>query len=431
MKEGAKKICHGVMEWEVYEEWRGRERGKPPKSNSADDAAANYPADAFPFLAQLIPPDVYNLILTPLFHLFSRFVAHSHLSGLTPHALSSLFAPLLFDSPTSTTALTSHAVFVRSACATEHLLLACIRSSDTIGTLVTDLPFRLKEWVAGYPSMVVPDADLARGAPRRGARIIRCERASRTVRAYTKDLLPHVEGWVGEVPDGEKWEAWEGITWKARRGSVARPKPSSAWKRRLAVKNIPTPPTHPSDLSRSVSYGAALRPASIMSGVSGMGIKGREEEEEARYGSLAGKEWSMFEEGGFDAPTEETREDIDTRLQFDLNESAKLVSGCYHLSREAPLLITSFDHRALQKNVKQWTGTNSQPLQVVSSVLIPSWTSPSPFLPRYHQLSHPGQRNATNLPNVSIKPKRTPFHSITTLYPSLGGMYLFLTMMTG
>ncbi|OWZ45114.1 hypothetical protein C356_03199 [Cryptococcus neoformans c45] len=309
VKENAKTICHGVMEWEVYEEWRGRER------------AANYPADAFPFLAQLIPPDVYNLILTPLFHLFSRFVAHSHLSGLTPHALSSLFAPLLFDSPTSTTALTSHAVFVRSACATEHLLLACIRSSDTIGTLVTDLPFRLKEWVAGYPSMVVPDADLARGAPRRGARIIRCERASRTVRAYTKDLLPHVEGWVGEVPDGEKWEAWERIAWKARRGSVARPKPSSAWKRRLAVKNIPTPPSHPSDLSRSVSYGAALRPASIMSG---MGIKGREEEEEARYGSLAGKEWSMFEEGGFDAPTEEKREDIDMRLQFDLNESAKL-----------------------------------------------------------------------------------------------------------
>lgn len=83
-----------------------------------------------------------------------------------------------------------------------------------------------------------------------------------------------------------------------------------------------------------------------MSGVSCTDInKGRDEEEEARYGSLAGKEWSMFEEGGFDAPTEEKREDIDTRLQFDLNESAKLVSGCHRLSHESPLLITSFNHR--------------------------------------------------------------------------------------
>lgn len=310
--------------------------------HSADDAAANYPADAFPFLAQLVPSDVYNLVLTPLFHLLSRFAAHSHLSGLTPHALASLFAPLLFDIPTSTTALTSHAIFVRSACATEHLLLASIRSSSTTGTLITDLPFRLKEWVVGYPAMVASDADLTRGTPRRGARIIRCERASRTVRAYTKDLLAHAESWIGEVPNGQEWEAWERITWKARRGSSTRPKPSSAWKRRLAVKNIPTPPTVPKDLSRSVSYGGTLRPASIISGISDMGInKGKDEEEEARYGSLAGKEWSMFEEGGFDAPTEEKREDIDTRLQFDLNENAKLVSYC-QASISASLLTTSF-----------------------------------------------------------------------------------------
>lgn len=311
------------------------------KHHSADEAAANYPADAFPFLAQLVPSDVYDLILTPLFHLLSRFAAHSLLSGLTPHALASLFAPLLFDIPTSTTALTSHAIFVRSACATEHLL-ASIRSSSTTGTLVSDLPFHLNEWVVGYPAMIASDADLARGAPRRGARIIRCERASRTVRAYTKDLLSQVECWIGEVPNGQEWEAWERITWKARRGSSARPKPSSAWKRRLAVKNIPTPPTLPNDLSRSVSYGGTLRPASIMSGVSDTGInKGKDEEEEARYGSLAGKEWSMFEEGGFDAPTDEKGEDIDTRLQFDLNESAKLVSD-RHTSVWASLLTTSF-----------------------------------------------------------------------------------------
>jgi hypothetical protein len=26
--EGTQEVCHGVLEWEVYEEWRGRERGK-------------------------------------------------------------------------------------------------------------------------------------------------------------------------------------------------------------------------------------------------------------------------------------------------------------------------------------------------------------------------------------------------------------------
>lgn len=28
IKEGTRITCHGVMEWEMYEEWRGRERGK-------------------------------------------------------------------------------------------------------------------------------------------------------------------------------------------------------------------------------------------------------------------------------------------------------------------------------------------------------------------------------------------------------------------
>ena len=28
LKEGSREVCHGLLEWEVYEEWRGRERGK-------------------------------------------------------------------------------------------------------------------------------------------------------------------------------------------------------------------------------------------------------------------------------------------------------------------------------------------------------------------------------------------------------------------
>lgn len=28
VKEGTREVLHGVLDWEVYEEWRGRERGK-------------------------------------------------------------------------------------------------------------------------------------------------------------------------------------------------------------------------------------------------------------------------------------------------------------------------------------------------------------------------------------------------------------------
>jgi hypothetical protein len=27
-KEGTGEICHGIIEWDIYEEWRGRERGE-------------------------------------------------------------------------------------------------------------------------------------------------------------------------------------------------------------------------------------------------------------------------------------------------------------------------------------------------------------------------------------------------------------------
>ncbi|WVF68828.1 hypothetical protein IAT40_003601 [Kwoniella sp. CBS 6097] len=331
---GGKEIVHGVLEWEAYEEWRGRER------------SASYPTNAFPFLAIILPNEVYDLILTPVFHLLSRFAAHSHLSGLTPHALSSYFAPLLFDIPTAVSAMSSHAKFVRAASATEHLLLAYIRSTSAQGSLgLADLPFRLKEWVTGYPAMVASDSDLARGGPRKGARVVRCERATRTVRAYSKDLIVQAELWAedrpstsdfGITPPNAQWDAWDRVTWKARRGEVSRPKFSPAYRRRMMVKeNLPLPSSASlSGLNRTTSYGQAPRPGSINSrndrkrGMMSTGAGA--ENEEGRWSSLAGKEWSMFEEGGFDAPllsrsaAQDSKDDIKKRLQFDLTESAKM-----------------------------------------------------------------------------------------------------------
>lgn len=314
-REGTGELYHGIMEWETYEEWRGRER------------SSGYPADAFPLLSSLVPDTCYTAVLFPLFRLLTRFASHSHLSGLTPHALSSLFAPLIFDVPSSAPAMSAHSTFVRAAAATEHLILAFIRSSGgatTKGGLgVADLPARLKEWVRGYPAMVASDNDLARAGPRRGARVIRCERASRQVRAYSRDLVCQAELWAEDLP--VKWEAWERVILKSRQGSAARPKFSSDYRRKIGVKEMLPLPASVNELGRHTSYGRASRPGTVKGKLDRKSLN--DEGDEARWGSLAGKEWSLFEESGFDAPllaTQGLRDgDIKSKLQFDLSESAK------------------------------------------------------------------------------------------------------------
>jgi hypothetical protein len=95
----------------------------------------------------------------------------------------------------------------------------------------------------------------------------------------------------------------------------------------MAVKEtLPLPASAVDHVSRSTSYGQARAPGKREE----RGARERKSDEgEARFGSLAGKEWSMFEEGGFDAPSETERKDMKSRLQFDLTESAKTV-GPYH-----------------------------------------------------------------------------------------------------
>ena len=224
----------------------------------------------------------------------------------------------------------AHTSFVRAACATEHLLLSYIRASsqgDVLG--FTDLPSRLKEWVSGYPSMVASDADLARAAPRQGARTIRCERASRIVRAYSKDLISNAELWATDISPTTTWDAWDRVLLKNRRGEAGRPKFSNQWRRRMAVKEVlplPTSLSMPSMAGQPMEYGRAKAPHQV--GKDTPSRRG-EDEEEARWGSLAGKEWGLFEEGGFDS-TELGKEkdgEMRSRLQFDLTESAKLASS--------------------------------------------------------------------------------------------------------
>jgi hypothetical protein len=418
LKERSREVCHGVLEWDIYEEWRGRERGKlnmPRSMRRTDGIAARYPMDAFPYLSALVPSDLYHQVLTPLFRLLARFAAHSHLSGLTPQALSSLFAPLLFDIPTSAPALAAHATFVRAASASEHLLLAFIRSQSSSKSElgVKDLPTRLREWVNGYPSMLASDADLARGNPRKGAKIIRCERASRLVRAYTRDLVLHAELWAGDLPNDQKWDQWDRVILQHRKGEVSRPKFSQAWRRKMAVKeNLPLPASASDSLERHTTYGKARTP--------GRKEEKRErkksDEEEGRYGSLAGKEWTLFEEGGFDAPSEREKSDMKSRLQFDLTESAKNAS---------PPVVTqeiTLTSRLYRKRDKRWIGPNSHPRQADSPV--PTHTSlyrlHSPnHLPTQSHHGHPSEKHySVNC----INRKRTRSHFSMIPLSSWGSM---------
>jgi hypothetical protein len=331
--------------------------------------AANYPSDAFPFLPSLVVPEAYSSILSPLFRLLSRLAAHSHLSGLTPHALSSLFAPLLFDIPTSSPALVAHATYVRAACATEHLLLAYIRSSGSSRSLGTaDLPGRLKEWVTGYPAMLASDADLARGVPRRGAKVVRCERATRTVRAYSKDLVMSAELWAGEV----KWDAFDRIFLRGKKDEEGRPKFSTEYRRRMCVKETPPLPSS-AELRREVAYGESR----LGSGKTKTEDREKQQGDEAKWGSLAGKEWSMFEEGGFDTPTLGGA-DITRRLEFDLNETAKQVSGGLSFLHRTPRCrmerISAHTLSLCLNDAGRWTGPSSPHLLAGSTVPTRSWT---------------------------------------------------------
>lgn len=377
-----------------------------------DHAASGYQAEAFPFLSSLVPDICYTAVLLPLFRLLARFASHSHLSGLTPHALSSLFAPLLFDIPSSSPAMSAHSAFVRAAAATEHLILAFIRSSGrstTKGGLgVGDLPARLKEWVRGYPAMVASDNDLARAGPRRGARVIRCERASRQVRAYSRDLVCQAELWAEDLP--AKWEAWERVILKGRQGSAARPKFSTDYRRKMGVKEMLPLPASVNELGRQTSYGRAARPGTVKGKLDRRSLN--DEGDEARWGSLAGKEWSLFEESGFDAPllaTQGRRDgDIKSKLQFDLSESAKTVSSA--LLIETGHQLTS---RAFGREGTPWTGPNLHPLREDSIARTSSskspWRSRNPSL----RASRIGPKSATSCAKSCKRPRRRPRLSIT------------------
>jgi len=175
--------------------------------------------------------------------------------------------------------------------------------------------------------MIPSDGELARGSPRRGARVVRCERACRLVRAYSRDLVVQAEEWHNHLPSGSKWEAWESVSPVDSRDYVARPVYSNNWRRKMCLKEMTSALNGENGLAtRKTSYGKASLPGRNENRPKPP--KERDEDDEARWGSLAGKEWSLFEEGGFDLSNSNSklgRGDMRERLQFDMTESAKMV----------------------------------------------------------------------------------------------------------
>jgi hypothetical protein len=257
-------------------------------------------------------------------------------SGLTPSTLSGLFGPLLFGlGPHSCPFDVAHAAYVRSSGAMEHLLLAYIRyEQHQHDRLKGGFPGRLKDWIKGYPGMIVSDRELDQGLPRRGVKVKRLEKIRRNVRAYSRDLSSTGQVWEHELRQhgGIRWEAWEAVLPPPVKSKTPGPRvteqphqPRLTEKHRrrlfLATNIIPLPVSSSAvaeldrnHIPRSVSNSSRL--SHLTDSPSRNSLVDKRE----TYGSLADKSWSEFEGFGFGDGVDKNR------LDFNLYEGAKKVS---------------------------------------------------------------------------------------------------------
>ncbi|KAI5449422.1 hypothetical protein NCC49_004706 [Naganishia albida] len=261
----------GLVDLREYEVWRGTER------------ANHYPPRGIDLFFQYLPTHLSQL-LTTLFELLSRLASHSHTSGLTPTHLSTLFGPLIFGLTDSThssagvgTFRDTHACYVRSSGATEHLLLAWIRKQEAEHErLKGDFPRTLSAWAKGYPQGIMDDQTLNLGEARKEVRKVRVVKARRTVRSYSKDLLASCGDWATE------WSQWGKVI---RDGVVL----TDIHRRRLGVKSDTLP----------------------------FRIMGTPDHRKKTSGGSVDGGWNEFEDSGF------MDEGLSEKLRFDLSEGAK------------------------------------------------------------------------------------------------------------
>ncbi|KAH7102491.1 hypothetical protein BKA62DRAFT_637553 [Auriculariales sp. MPI-PUGE-AT-0066] len=265
--------ARGCLRLDDYIRWRTAE------------SHARYPQNHFEvFTYHIEHPDARALV-DSLFTLLSRLVANSKASGLTPPAVGALFGPLLFGlgPPNSPFAIT-YGAFLRSAHATEHLLLAYIRQTPSP-------PPRLADWVRGYPAMLPTMAQLDQA--RRGARTVRVLAIRRNVRMYASDIVKTGATWQFP-PTSTEWA-------KVTAADSRPPRYSDSFRKRLNMASGAVPDNPDRIVRQSEDAGGNEAAAAI---------------ESDRYGSLADLKWGEFETLGFGTPDA-------AKLQFDLTEGAR------------------------------------------------------------------------------------------------------------
>jgi hypothetical protein len=347
----------GLLSWEQYQSFRESEAGKSfvPISEPITFfilrlsllQALNYPSAHFETFLPQLNPHVAN-ILVKLLTLLIGLTAHSSSSGHTPPTLSPLFGPLIFGlGPATLPFHHAYIHYLRSANATEHLILAFVRWQDTprpvhqISSLNTPLPYstpalgvptRLKYWIRGYPFAMLPfleeRAHKMKPQPRRGARTVRVVSVRRNVRMYSPDLVKTCASWAQRSTPGAKLndlatsKVWERISPLALK---LPPLYSDNFKKRMDLPSN----FHPDvGASATVRFAPKLSTGSSNSGSDdglnlnlGLGegpLLGRSGED--RFTSLADLKWGEFETMGFTGlgTTEK-------KLQFDLTEGARMV----------------------------------------------------------------------------------------------------------
>ncbi|KAJ7746166.1 hypothetical protein DFH07DRAFT_1038602 [Mycena maculata] len=355
--EGGREV-RGLLSWAWYEKWREEEKanGYPPTAYST--LLASLPAQ--------LPP-----ILSPLFALCTRLVAHSNKSGETPPTLASVVGPLLFGlgAPAASSYPTSpagksdrdraaeevlfptiedfssfpatYAEYLRGARAAEHVLLACIR--EGVGEAEgrgLGAPTRLREWVGMYPSGV---GEGAGKNPRRGAKTARVVHVRRNVRAYAPDLVRGGSAWAGAGGSGgppNEWaasKAWRTIL----AGGAGTPRYSEPFRKRLDLA-VGVHPATASSSSISLPYGAPFNASSLNTSTGApYGTSGSPSaynlsapsttsltEDGSAFRSLTDLKWGEFESLGFGGSGEASpggakEGGIEGRLRFDLTENAR------------------------------------------------------------------------------------------------------------
>ena len=177
----------------------------------------DYPATHFEVLIAHLQQPLPSIIINVL-SLLARLTAHSSSSGHTPPTPSPLFGPLLFGlGPAALPFHHTYLEYLRATNAMEHVLLAFVHwqdapSNESSGSFgggpgsasSLGMPMRLKDWIRGYPAMLLEPATQSwkhdRLQPHRGARTVRVVSVRRNVRMYTPDLVKTAVSWATRSP---------------------------------------------------------------------------------------------------------------------------------------------------------------------------------------------------------------------------------------